>query len=82
MNDRSPPIIVPPRPGDRMFVFKENEHPDGGKPRMIAFTDVAIRPRCYDELDRAKLHSAVTIPLEMYNGRIVETDVEGVDLSK
>ncbi|MDF1836011.1 MAG: hypothetical protein P1U62_14200, partial [Alteraurantiacibacter sp. bin_em_oilr2.035] len=82
VTDRSPPLVVPPRPGSKMFVFKETEHPDGGAPRTFAFTDVDILPRGYDELAKAKLHAAVTIPLEMFNGRIVDTDVEGVDLSK
>jgi hypothetical protein len=82
MTERSMPPVAAPRPGGKMFVFKETEHPDGGKPRTIAFTDVEIRPRGYDELAAAKLHAAVTIPLEMFNGRIVYTDVEGVDLSK
>lgn len=65
-----------------MFVYKEQERPGRGPLRTIAFTDVDIRPRTYEELLAAKLHSGITIPLEMYNGRIVETDVEGVDISK
>jgi hypothetical protein len=65
-----------------MFIYKEQERPDGGAPRTIAFTDVDIRPRTYEELASAKLHAGITIPLEMYNGRIVETDVEGVDTSQ
>jgi len=74
--------VQPPRPGGRMFVYKEQERHDGSPLRMIAFTDVDIRPRTYEELAAAKLHAGITIPLEMYNGRIVETDVEGVDTSK
>jgi len=74
--------IIPPRPGGRIFVFKETEHPDGGAPRTVAFTDVDIKPRGYEELAAAKLHRGVTIPLEMYNGRIVQTDVEGMATDK
>ncbi len=74
--------VQPPRPGGRMFVYKEQERPGGGPLRTIAFTDVDIRPRTYEELASAKLHAGITIPLEMYNGRIVETDVEGIDTSK
>ncbi|MGY3609703.1 MULTISPECIES: hypothetical protein [unclassified Bradyrhizobium] len=74
--------IKPPCPGGHVFTFREIEHPDGGAPRTLTFTEVDIKPRSYEELDAAKLHQAVTIPLEMYNGRILETDVEGVDLSK
>lgn len=74
--------VQPPRPGGRMFVYKEQERPGGGALRTIAFTDVDIRPRTYEELASAKLHAGITIPLEMYNGRIVETDVEGIDTSK
>lgn len=65
-----------------MFVYKEQERPGGSPLRTIAFTDVDIRPRTYEELASAKLHAGITIPLEMYNGRIVETDVEGIDTSK
>lgn len=75
-------LVQPPRPGGRMFVYKEQERPGGGPLRTIAFTDVDIRPRTYEELATAKLHAGITIPLEMYNGRIVDTDVEGVDTSK
>lgn len=74
--------VQPPRPGGRMFVYKEQERTGGGPLRTIAFTDVDIRPRTYEELAAAKLHTGITIPLEMYNGRIVETDIEGVDTSK
>jgi hypothetical protein len=71
-----------PRPGGYLFTFKETEHPNGGAPRTFTFTEVDIKPRGYEELEASKLHQAITIPLEMYNGRILETDVEGVDLSK
>lgn len=62
-----------------MFVFKEQVHPEGGKPRTVAFTDVDIKPRSYDELLVAKLHQGICMDLEMYNGRIVEIDAEEVD---
>ena len=71
-----------PTIGGRMFVFKELVRPDGGPGRTIGFTDVDIRPRSYAELASAQLHKSVTIPLDMYNGRIVDTDVEGIDTSK
>ncbi|QIG80384.1 hypothetical protein [Stakelama tenebrarum] len=35
-----------------------------------------------DLLAAAKLHAGITIPLEMFNGRVVDTDVEGVDTRK
>lgn len=75
-------LVQPPRPGGRMFVYKEQERPGGGPLRTIAFANVDIRPRTYEELATAKLHAGITIPLEMYNGRIVDTDIEGVDTSK
>ena len=65
-----------------MFVFKEQERLGGGPLRTIAFTDVDIMPRSYEVLVEARLHAGLTITLEMYNGRIVDTDVEGVDISK
>lgn len=65
-----------------MFVFKEQERPGGGAPRTIAFTDVDIKPRTYEELAAARLHAGITIQLDMNNGRIVDTDVEGVDTEK
>jgi len=72
----------PPRPGGCTFIFEETEHPEGGELKTFTFTDVDIKPRGYEELVEAKLHQAITIPLEMYNGRILETNIEGVDLSK
>jgi hypothetical protein len=75
-------LVQPPRPGGRMFVYKEQERPGGGPLRTIAFTNVDIMPRTYEELASAKLHAGITIPLEMYNGRIVETNVEGIDTNK
>jgi hypothetical protein len=78
MDEISAPEIIAPRPGGRVFVYKEIEHPEGGEPRTVAFTDVDIKPRGYEELAAARLHEGVTIPLEMYNGRIVRTDVEGM----
>lgn len=74
--------LRPPRPGGHVFTFKEKEHPEGGEPRTITFTDVDIKPRGYDELEAAQLGEPITIPLEMYNGRILETNAEGVDLSQ
>lgn len=65
-----------------MFVYKEQERPGGGPLRTLAFTNVDIKPRCYEELAAAKLHAGITIPLEMYNGQIIETNVENVDTSK
>jgi hypothetical protein len=82
MANRAQAPVQPPRPGGRRFIYKEQERPDGGAPRTLAFTDVDIRPRTYEELASAKLHAGVTIPLEMYNGRIVDTDVEGIDASQ
>lgn len=82
MEQKATQEIIPPRPGGSLFVFKEAEHPEGGAPRTVAFTDVDIKPRGYVELAAANLHRAVTIPLEMYNGRIVETDVEGMATDK
>lgn len=64
------------------FVFRELEGPDGGPGRTIAFTDVDIRPRDYAELAAASSDKPVTITLEMYNGRILHTDLEGVDPGK
>lgn len=82
MKQGTAPEITLPRPGGSVFVVNELEHPDGGTPRRIAFSEVEIRPLGYEDLASAKLHQAITIPLEMYNGRIVETDVDGIDTSK
>lgn len=68
-------------PGTGVFHFKEIEHPGGGVPRTISFTDVQIKPRGYEELESAKLHQPITIPLEMFNGRVLASDIEEIDLS-
>lgn len=70
-----------PDQGSNVFVFREVEHPEGGAPRSVAFTEVDIMPLGYEALEAARLHLPVTIPLEMRNGRIVETDIEEIDAS-
>lgn len=74
--------LKPPRPGGFVFEFNEIARPDGGTPRKIAFSEVEIRPLGYEDLASAKLHRPITIALEMYNGRIVETNVDGIDVGK
>lgn len=76
------PISEGSEPHDHVFVVKELEGPNGGPPRTIAFTDVDIRPLSYDQLATTKLHQSVTVPLEMSNGRVVDTDIDGVDTSR
>ena len=63
----------------QMFVFREDVGPDGGQGRTIGFTNVDIVPRGYDELAAAALGKSITLQLDMYNGRIVGTDVPGID---
>lgn len=68
--------------GSSRFLFKEQEQVDGAPLRTIEFTEVDIRPCSYEELENAKANVGITIPLEMYNGRIVETNIEGIDSSQ
>lgn len=75
------PRVRAPAPGASAFVFEEDEGRRGGPRRRIAFTDVDVKPLGYDALLAASPNKALTIPLEMFNGRIVDTNVEGVDLS-
>ena len=82
MEKSPPPELEPPRPGGTILKIKELEHPEGGAPRTIAFTEFDIKPLGYEDLASAKLHQAMTIPLEIYNGRIVETDIKDVDVTK
>ncbi|MDV3456828.1 hypothetical protein RZN05_07530 [Sphingomonas sp. HF-S4] len=82
MNETVEPNVSAPPPGSTLFVFQEIENPGGGESRRIGFTEVDIAPRSYEELASAKLHQAISIPLEMYNGRILETNIEGIDVSK
>lgn len=74
--------VLVPKPGGRVFLFKEIEHPEGGTPRSIAFKDVTVVPRGYEELLATKAEKAVTIELRMFNGVIVDSDIEGADPSK
>jgi hypothetical protein len=75
-------VVHPPERIGWMFTMKESEGPNGGPGRTIGFTDVHIVPRSYAELAKARLHQKVTLPLEMLNGRILDTDIEGVDVTK
>lgn len=75
------PQVRAPGPGGSAFVFEEDEGPDGGPGRRLAFTDVDVKPLGYDALLAASPNKALTIPLEMFNGRLLDTNVEGVDLT-
>src|SRR3546814_16672281 len=46
--------VEPPSPGGHIFLFQETEHPEGGIPRTIAFRDVTVVPRGYEELIATK----------------------------
>lgn len=80
MQDNEPLVRVP-GPGGSAFVFEENEAPDGGPRRRLVFTDVDVRPLGYDALLAASPNKPLTIPLKMFNGRILETNVEDLDLT-
>ncbi|MBS1164333.1 MAG: hypothetical protein H6R00_358 [Proteobacteria bacterium] len=82
MNQNAFLPINTPRPSARLITLKELAPLEGGTPRTVTFADFAIKPLSYEDLATAKLHRPVTIPLEMYNGRIVESDVEGIDTGK
>lgn len=69
-------------PADRVWIYKEDVHPTGGIPRTISFTDVSIKPLGYPELRAARLDRPIRVQLEMFNGRIVETNVGGMDTSQ
>lgn len=79
MDERTELATVDPQSGDRVLIFKELAHPEGGPPRTIAVTNVQVKPRGYEELASATLHRPVKIPLEVFNGRIVDTDIDGID---
>src|SRR3546814_3823133 len=42
--------VAPPSTGGHTFLFQETEHTDGGIPRTIAFRNVTVVPRGYEEL--------------------------------
>src|SRR3546814_4006116 len=48
--------VEPPSPGGHIFLFQETEHPEGGIPRTIAFRDVTVVPRGYEE--RSEEHTS------------------------
>ncbi len=70
-----------PAPGQMVFTYKEIERPDGGPPRTISFTNVDCVPLDYEQLVTARGQEELTIPLDLRNARIVDTDIEGVDPS-
>ncbi|MGC9370855.1 MAG: hypothetical protein ACP5DX_15055 [Paracoccaceae bacterium] len=71
-----------PLPSENIFLVKELEGNDGEPPRTIAFSDVDIKPLDFEQLVQARLHENITIPLEMFNGKVIDTNIEGVDKSK
>ncbi len=71
-----------PKPGDRMFVFKELEGKDGQPPHTLGFTDARVEPLSFGALDSAKLHQKLTIPLSWRNATVVDTTIEDLDRTK
>lgn len=70
------------QPSDQMFVFTELTSKDGEQPRTITLSDFDIKPLAFAELVKAQLHKYITIPLEVVNGKIITTDIEGIDRSQ
>ncbi len=71
------------RVGDQpAFLFRVLAQDDGRPAKTIAFTAENVRPLGYAELARAKLHKKLTIPLELDNSKVVDTDIDGLDKSK
>lgn len=66
--------------GDWVMKFAELKGQDGEPPRSITFVGIEFRPLGYKQLADARLHQPVTVPLDWYNAKLVETDVPGVDL--
>jgi hypothetical protein len=73
--------IMAPAPGQITFTLKETERLDGGPLRTITFTNVEVVPLDYDTLAAAAAQTELTIPLEMLNGKILDTNVEDIDTS-
>lgn len=70
-----------PAPGQMVFTYKEVERPGGGPLRTISFTNIDVVPLDYELLVSARGQAELTIPLDMRNAQIVDTDVEDVDAS-
>jgi hypothetical protein len=68
------------KPGDWVMKFAELEGPDGQPSRSITFVGVEFKPLGYEALAKARLHEPVTVPLDWHNAKVVETDVEGVNI--
>jgi hypothetical protein len=68
--------------GDRVLVFKEHEGKEGEPPRTIGFTDFEFKPLGFEDLLAAPLHKRVTIPLEIFVGKIAHTNIKSLDISQ
>jgi hypothetical protein len=57
--------------------FEELEDPDGGPPRRFSVVGAQFEPLSYDEL--AGLKGPATLRLRFHSGRVIDTDIPGID---
>ena len=67
--------------GDQIFMLEELTGKAGEPPKKISLGDVDIKPLDFKALAKARLHEKVTISLEMFSGKVISTDIEGIDNS-
>jgi hypothetical protein len=60
------------------FQLLEHDRSDGRPGNAITFTGEDIRPLGYSELAAAKLHQNHTIPLELPNSNLLDTNIAGL----
>lgn len=60
----------------------EQEGQKGDPPRSISFVDVNFKALGYRQLDEARLHQPIDVPLEWDGAKVVETDIEGLNVGQ
>lgn len=61
--------------------FIEHSGPDGTPARTVSVVGMSFEPLDYDQLSGARLHQPVSVPLNWSHARIIETNIDGVDIA-
>ena len=72
-----------PNPANAGLIMKfvELDGQDGQPPRSVSVGGLELEPLNYDELAGAQLHKPLSVPLNWRFARILETNIEGVEIN-
>lgn len=67
---------------ERVLVIRELIGPDGGPPREFAVSGARFQPLGFQELNEARLHQPISVPLRWQNAKIVQSNAPGLPVGQ